>query len=110
MGTPHSFGGIDVFGLQPSLPEAACKDHPGLPWVPDLFSGPARARQTDAADVDRMRRICASCVHLIECRDYALSDSSIYGVWGGLTSHERREVRAGRRRIARNGRGVTADL
>lgn len=105
MGTTYIPTDQPLLDRQPPMKDAACRDHPGLPWVPDAYNGqmpPAKLLR----DIATMREICHTCVHLIECRDYALSDASIYGIWGGLTSNDRREVRSGRRRIAHNGKGV----
>jgi hypothetical protein len=43
---------------------------------------------------------CWGCPVLAECREYALRWES-FGVWGGMTEHQRREVNAERRRKAR---------
>jgi WhiB family redox-sensing transcriptional regulator len=83
---------------------AACRGTP----EPDLFfplltTGPA-ARQVAAA-----KAICARCPVLPDCRTWALTYEA-YGIWGGLTEHERARLRhrvpAGRGR-ASTARGVT---
>lgn len=98
----------EIDNLQPKWPEAACRARPGLPWVPDAYSGavmPIKLRR----EIAEMKSICGGCVHLIECRDYAMSDASIFGVWGGLTSFDRREIRAGRRKVGDDGISVVSD-
>lgn len=53
------------------------------------------------------KRICAGCPVRVECLDYALAleedvgelTARYLGVWGGLSSPERAELRATRRRL-----------
>jgi len=46
--------------------------------------------------VDRMRReaeakaLCRECPAILSCRQYALEQGEVYGVWGGLGEQERR--------------------
>ena len=69
---------------------AACCGTPG----PDLFfpldttGGPA-ARQVAAA-----KAVCARCPVLAECRSWAINHEA-YGIWGGLTEHQRARLRHG---------------
>lgn len=44
------------------------------------------------------KRICAGCEVLDECLEWALSTGQHYGVWGGLSTQERPNVRRRRRR------------
>lgn len=57
---------------------------------PDLFF-PARGE-----DPYHARRICKSCPLLEPCREYGLAHPELWGVWGGLGSQQRRDVRMGR--------------
>ncbi|QJD50455.1 WhiB family transcription factor [Mycobacterium phage Chris] len=42
------------------------------------------------------RRICGRCPILDECLDHALAqDGEVFGIWGGLTQRDRREIRRG---------------
>ncbi len=49
----------------------------------------------DERDPDRSRRIenakaiCESCPAITECRAYALGVREPYGIWGGLSEHDR---------------------
>jgi WhiB family transcriptional regulator, redox-sensing transcriptional regulator len=65
--------------------EAACG---GLPssvfFSPDGERGAARRRRERAA-----KAICARCRVRQRCADYALAHRERYGVWGGLSEHER---------------------
>lgn len=39
------------------------------------------------------KRICLSCPVLVECRSYALAHEERFGIWGGLSERERRQLR-----------------
>lgn len=39
------------------------------------------------------KRVCAQCFVRDECREYAVADPSLEGVWGGTTLLERRAIR-----------------
>ncbi len=41
----------------------------------------------------RATSICAGCPVTEECLSYALSTGQDHGIWGGLTSEERRDLR-----------------
>src|SRR3954452_22170389 len=51
---------------------------------PEGERGPRRSRREAAA-----KTICAGCPVLRECRAAALAAREPYGVWGGLSEHER---------------------
>jgi hypothetical protein len=46
----------------------------------------------DREKIDRAKNICASCVSIKHCLDYAL-ENPVAGIAGGLTSDERRKLR-----------------
>ena len=59
---------------------------------PELFFGPPgiepRAdRQRREADA---KALCRGCPALMACREHALRNGEVYGVWGGLGEQERR--------------------
>ena len=54
---------------------------------PDGERGPARARRQAAA-----KAVCATCPVLQQCRAHALAAREPYGVWGGLSEHEREAI------------------
>jgi WhiB family transcriptional regulator, redox-sensing transcriptional regulator len=54
---------------------------------PDGERGSARSRRAD-----RAKAICQRCPVLEQCRRHALAAREPYGVWGGLTEEERREL------------------
>lgn len=66
------------------MPQAACKGmDPNL-----FFAGPGE-------DVDQARHVCWECPVIEQCRDYGIDEK--FGVWGGLSGKERRQLRFGRR-------------
>lgn len=68
---------------------AACRD-----VDPELFFPPLGDRYA-AADA---REVCARCPVRDACLEWAMDAGVEYGVWGGLTGHERKALRAERRR------------
>lgn len=68
--------------------EAACRG-----MDPDLFF-PGRGESTAAA-----RAVCQECPVRQECLDHAMEDGHLekWGVWGGTTERQRRQLRRARR-------------
>lgn len=63
--------------------DAACREHPEVTWFSNHSSHQRRAKE-----------ICRSCLVLDECRAWALSQGpTLVGVWGGLSTRERRRRR-----------------
>jgi WhiB family transcriptional regulator, redox-sensing transcriptional regulator len=59
---------------------------------PDLFfpvSDSGSAREQTA----KVKAICSACRVRRECLAFALRTDQIYGIWGGMTEHERAAVR-----------------
>ena len=82
--------------------QAACKDDPDQMFV-------------SGADQHRAKKQCLSCPVRTECLAEALDNRLEWGVWGGMTERERRQVLRSRpnvaswRRVlqvARDGRGL----
>jgi WhiB family redox-sensing transcriptional regulator len=71
--------------------DAACIEHAGRV---NFF--PARGESAHEA-----KAICAGCRAREECLEYALESKVAFGVWGGLSERERRQVRRERHRAAR---------
>jgi WhiB family transcriptional regulator, redox-sensing transcriptional regulator len=67
--------------------EAACRGR----GPDDFVRGPK-------ADYGSTRELCASCPVRLECLEFALSDESLTGLWGGTTDMERKLMRG--RRVA----------
>jgi WhiB family redox-sensing transcriptional regulator len=65
--------------------DAACGGMPSsVFYSPEGERGMARRRRERAAKV-----ICAGCRVREQCASYALAFRERYGVWGGLSEHER---------------------
>jgi len=58
---------------------------------PNLFF-PARGESVKEA-----KAVCARCPVRAECLEYALTNQEKFGVWGGLSERERRQLRRQRR-------------
>jgi WhiB family redox-sensing transcriptional regulator len=54
---------------------------------PEGERGPRRRRREAAA-----KAVCAACPVLLRCREAALLAREPYGVWGGLSEHERENL------------------
>ncbi|TWE24245.1 WhiB family transcriptional regulator [Prauserella muralis] len=66
---------------------AACRD-----TDPDAFFP---ERDPDIrANIATARRICQHCPVRRDCLDYALAHPDVEGIWGGLTTRERRQLPA----------------
>lgn len=73
--------------------EGACQGlNSSVFFHPDGERGSARTRRAD-----RAKAICLRCPVLEQCRRHALTVREPYGVWGGLTEEERRDLWTGRR-------------
>jgi hypothetical protein len=56
------------------------------------FPGP------DLAATAAAKAVCETCPALSACREWAIAqEPPLYGIWGGLTENERRQVRRSRR-------------
>jgi WhiB family redox-sensing transcriptional regulator len=65
--------------------DGSCRrEDPDVFFHPEGERGPSR-RNRDAA----AKAVCQSCPVLQQCREHALRVREPYGVWGGMTEHER---------------------
>ena len=72
------------------MEQAACR---GVD--PDLFfpqRGEMTGREHEAV------RVCRGCMVRIDCLEYALDNTIMYGIWGGLSERQRRRIRRQRAR------------
>ena len=67
--------------------EAACKYLPTELFFP-IGHGPRAQAQTSVA-----KAVCNACSVRSQCLDYAMAANAQYGVFGGTSEEERREVR-----------------
>lgn len=77
-------------------------DHPYLQWRalarcgemdPEIFYAGDPHSTRDAVET------CRGCPVRVECRDWAITNDEIFGIWGGLSVVERQRL-ASRRRLA----------
>ncbi|MET9701012.1 WhiB family transcriptional regulator [Streptomyces sp. NPDC006529] len=69
--------------------DAACRD-----LGPNRFFHPAGERGEEREGRDEAaKRVCAVCPVRSACLEHALRTHEPFGVWGGLTEDERRELR-----------------
>lgn len=66
---------------------AACRDEDPELFFPIGNSGPALPQIAAA------KRVCDSCPVRDACLDWAMESGEDFGVWGGLTEDERRDLR-----------------
>lgn len=65
-------------------------------FAPDRFESKRERSAREAA----AKEICARCPAVEPCRQYALGNEEVFGVWGGLGAVERRRLREAVRRKA----------
>lgn len=63
---------------------ALCRGAPTDLWFP---------HRGEQATVNEARAICARCPVAPECRDHALDNRELFGIWGGTTELQRRRLR-----------------
>jgi WhiB family transcriptional regulator, redox-sensing transcriptional regulator len=72
---------------------ARCRaEDPTLFFGPNLFEPKRERLRREAA----AKAVCAGCPALLSCREYALNEGELYGVWGGLGEGDRRTLMASR--------------
>ncbi|MEX1162133.1 MAG: WhiB family transcriptional regulator [Nitriliruptor sp.] len=61
---------------------------------PVLFFGPNRfePKRERLAREARAKAVCAGCPALEACREHAIAEGELYGVWGGLGEADRRTL------------------
>lgn len=74
---------FDFFVDLPKFPQAKCAEVEDK----DLFF--PDNRKQEAERLLQLKAICESCIHRMECLDYALEKQIPHGVWGGTTPAER---------------------
>lgn len=66
---------------------AACRDHDPELFFPEGTAGPALGQAEEA------KLICVPCPVRAQCLRFALLHGLGFGIWGGLTAAERRDLR-----------------
>jgi len=74
----------------PNFPEAKCASSDFDPdtWFPEAV----RNQEVRAEDTFIARTLCGSCVHKVDCLQFALDNGIGDGIWGGLLPEERRQA------------------
>ena len=67
-----------------------------------LFFGPNRfePKRERLAREAAAKAVCSRCPALLACREHALANGELYGVWGGLGEADRRAILNERGRVA----------
>lgn len=89
----------------PNFPNAVC----ATTAHPDLFFPEHGGGEKARADIELAKSICMSCVHRVECAEYAIKEHIDDGIWGALTPRERTAQRGKeprKRRISEAGARV----
>lgn len=68
----------------------ACKSYPPDLWYPETLD--ERERRHVAIAARHAKLICSTCDVLDQCLEYAISSHESYGIWGGLTPEERKQL------------------
>lgn len=63
---------------------------------PDLWF----AEKGDYATTQRAKKFCRECVVSRRCLEFAVANNEQHGVWGGLSTEERKQLRRGWREVA----------
>jgi WhiB family redox-sensing transcriptional regulator len=75
---------VALTALSPDwMRDALCHEYDRELFFPSRGSSSAEAK-----------RLCGRCLVQRECREYALADDTLVGVWGGTGSRERARLRA----------------
>ena len=69
---------------------AECKENPDV-FFPEDWDIPGMADSAKARNL--AKKMCLRCPIKSECLRYALNAKEQHGIWGGLTAHERRDLR-----------------
>lgn len=91
---------------QPWEEQALCRE------VDSELFFPEQAGWQGAQQAETAKAICGVCPVAAECLAFALADPTLYGIWGGTTRQERKDLRrrwrAAERAARRAARGQAA--
>jgi WhiB family redox-sensing transcriptional regulator len=73
---------LELFGRRPGwMRDAVCREHVEVNFYPDL-----------GQSLEPARAVCAECLVRDSCLAFALEHDERHGVWGGLSTRERRAI------------------
>jgi WhiB family transcriptional regulator, redox-sensing transcriptional regulator len=81
---------------QPWRDQAACLGLSPVPFYPN---------EDEPNDSKKAKAICATCRVREDCLEFAIANREKYGIWGGMTTEERRLFRRRRTALRRRARG-----
>lgn len=76
-----------AFQLPEWMRDALCVEYPNLTWFPERGEPMGEARS-----------VCARCLVREECLAYAVDTGQMFGLWGGMSTRERRRLSGHERR------------
>lgn len=66
------------------------------PWIDDAVcaqTDPEAFFPEQGGSSREARRVCLTCTARTDCLEWALATGERFGIWGGMTERERRELR-----------------
>jgi len=78
--------GFELTTKRPDIVDAPCQSVDPDTFFPD---------STDLVKTDKAKSLCKQCnpETIKECLSFAMSNKIAYGIWGGLTAEERKNIR-----------------
>lgn len=67
---------------------ALCSEVDPEVWFPEN-GGNAKYKTLEA---EQARQLCRACPALVQCREYALKYTGLFGIWGALDPSQRRDI------------------
>lgn len=75
---------IKIIVNTPNMPHALCAQ-----IDPEIFF----PESTNQHGYSNAQKVCNACEHIDECREFAISEHIVYGVWGGTSPAAREDIR-----------------
>jgi hypothetical protein len=79
----------------PEVPEKPNRDTSGSKYEEELILYKQKVKDYPK-EINSAKQICSECQFIQPCLEYALT-ADVYGVWGGTTEKERKEIRRARK-------------